>query len=311
MGRENWETKPDGRQIGRQDRRQAQRGGHSTPAKVKERQIGRQAQRGGHSTPAKVKDKARWETNWETSPARRTQHPSQGERQSQMGDPFKDKLTSPTRRTQHPSQGERQSQMGTEPDGRQIQTTHWETRPETSPARRTQHPSQGERQSRCGTNGETKLGDKARWQTNWETRPKTSPAKNWETKPDGRQIGRQDRTSPARRTQHPSQGERQSQTGNKCGDKTGWETKPDGRQIGRQAQRGGHSTPAKADTLKTALRTPTVNCLGKNLIGWPLHYWWPAFWETMVTSEILSEQDVPHISVHKHADVRKSPPTGI
>ena len=61
--------------------------------------------------------------------------------------------------------------------------------------------------------------------------------------------------------------------GDKLGDKPSeantapqprWKTKPDGRQIGRQAQRGGHSTPAKADTLKTALRTPTVNCPGKN-----------------------------------------------
>ena len=69
------------------------------------------------------------------------------------------------------------------------------------------------------------MGDKARWETNWET-------------------------SPARRTQHPTQGERQSQVGDKLGDR-------------RQALRGGHSTPAKADTLKTALRTPTVNCLGK------------------------------------------------
>ena len=82
--------------------------------------------------------------------------------------------------------------------------------------------------ARWETNGERKLGDKARWETNWET--------NWET-------------SPARRTQHPTQGERQSQVGDKLGDR-------------RQALRGGHSTPAKADTLKTALRTPTVNCLG-------------------------------------------------
>ena len=41
-----------------------------------------------------------------------------------------------------------------------------------------------------------------------------------------------------------------SQVGDKLGDR-------------RQALQGGHSTPAKADTLKTALRTPTVNCLGK------------------------------------------------
>ena len=83
-------------------------------------------------------------------------------------------------------------------------------------------------------------GDKARWETNWET-------------------------SPARRTQHPSQGERQSQVGDKLGDR-------------RQAQRGGHSTPAKADTLKTALRTPTVNCLGKNC-GWfqQIRHWEQGF----------------------------------
>ena len=77
------------------------------------------------------------------------------------------------------------------------------------------------------------MKDNARWETNWETRPETSPA---------------------RRTQHPSQGEVGDKWGDKLGDR-------------RQAQRGGHSTPAKADTLKTALRTPTVNCLGKKKGG--------------------------------------------
>ena len=38
---------------------------------------------------------------------------------------------------------------------------------------------------------------------------------------------------------------------------TSWETRE------RRDQGGGHSIPAKAATLKTALRTPTVNCLGK------------------------------------------------
>ena len=69
-----WKTKPDGEQMGRQnwdgrqigpetsqlDRRQAQRGGHSIPAKVKDK--ARWEQNGD----TKLGDKARWETNWET-----------------------------------------------------------------------------------------------------------------------------------------------------------------------------------------------------------------------------------------------------
>ena len=39
----------------------------------------------------------------------------------------------------------------------------------------------------------------------------------------------------------------------------------DKRKRERQNQGGGHSIPAKADTLKTALRTSTVNCLGKKV----------------------------------------------
>ena len=73
------------------------------------------------------------------------------------------------------------------------------------------------------------------------------------------------------RTQHP-------RLKNKLGD---WETRPETRQ--RQDQ-GGHSIPAKADTLKTALRTPTVKlfreicentgqCSTRRLRHATLHIW--------------------------------------
>ena len=62
MGTQNWETKPDGRQIGRQDRRQC---------------VARRTQH----TPAKVKDKARWKNKWGEKTGR----------QSQMGDKVVDK----------------------------------------------------------------------------------------------------------------------------------------------------------------------------------------------------------------------------
>ena len=162
------ERQPDGRQIGRQDRRQAQRGGRSTPARVKdkarwetngERKLEdkarwetnwRQAQRGGHSTPAKVKDKARWKTNWETSPARRTQHHSQGERQST------------------------QPRWKTKPDGMGGKLGDKPTEADTA-------PQPCERRSQMGD----KLGDKL-------SEADAAPQPRWKTKPDGRQIGRQD-----------------------------------------------------------------------------------------------------------------------
>ena len=117
-----------------------------------------------------------------------------------------------------------QTRWKAKPDGEQMRRqnwvgdkarweTNWETRPQTSPARRTQHPSQGERQSHVGDKLGDKTGDKP-------SEADTAPQPRWKTKPDGKQMGREN-----------------------------WETKPDGRQIGRQigrqAQRGGHSTPPK------------------------------------------------------------------
>ena len=73
--------------------------------------------------------------------------------------------------------------------------------------------------------------------------------------------------SPGRRTHHPRpygrQAGRQDQG---CGhsNQARWETSWETRE--RQDQGGGHSIPAKAATLKTALRTPTVNCLGKKMV---------------------------------------------
>ena len=59
------------------------------------------------------------------------------------------------------------------------------------------------------------------------------------------------------------------------------ETRPETRQ--RQDQRAGHSIPAKADTLKTALRTPTVKLFGEKF--WANYYnsytcviYFRAFW---------------------------------
>ena len=59
---------------------------------------------------------------------------------------------------------------------------------------------------------------------------------------------------------------RTTDTASQTSRKTSWETRPETRET--QDQGGGHSNPAKVDTLKTALRTPTVNCLGNKLADW-------------------------------------------
>ena len=74
----------------------------------------------------------------------------------------------------------------------------------------------------------------------------------------GDKLGDKSKTRLGRRTQHPRP-------------ETSWETRPETR--ARQDLRRGHSIPAKADTLKTALRTPTVNCLGKKKMKPPRKGW--------------------------------------
>ena len=63
----------------------------------------------------------------------------------------------------------------------------------------------------------------------------------------GDKTGDKRKTNPARRTQHPKEGRDFKKT-RRTQQQTAW----------------GDSIPAKADTLKTALRAPTVNCLGTN-----------------------------------------------
>ncbi len=63
----------------------------------------------------------------------------------------------------------------------------------------------------------------------------------------GDKTGDKRKTNPARRTQHPKEG-RDCKKARRTQQQTAW----------------GDSIPAKADTLKTALRAPTVNCSGTN-----------------------------------------------
>ena len=149
-------------------------------------------------------------------PRRRTQHPRQAGRQDQRQE--KDK----PRGGRHSIPDERQAT-------RQNKDKSWETRPETRAGRRTEHPRPDGRQAGRQDRRQPSEADTAsqpRWQTRRrQEKDKTSEADTasqtrgetrWEARPE---------ISPARRTQHPSQ--------------------------------GGHT--------KKALRTPTVNCLGKNI----------------------------------------------
>ena len=113
---------------------------------------------------------------------------------------------------------------------------------------------------KLGGKSKTRLGRRTqhpRPETSWETRPETRERRDQgggRSTPAqmGDKLGDKSKTRLGRRTQHPRP-------------ETSWETRPETR--GRRDQRRGHSIPAKSDTLKTALRTPTVNCLGNKKIG--------------------------------------------
>jgi len=76
--------------------------------------------------------------------------------------------------------------------------------------------------------------------TSWETRPETSERRQTEDK-----TGDKRKTRPGRRTQHPRLKNKLADWEDKLGDKT--KTRP-----------GNRTQHPMADTLKTALRTPTV-----------------------------------------------------
>ena len=133
------------------------------------------------------------------------------------------------------------------------------------PRRRTQHPRPDGRQA--GRQDQRQEKDKPGGIPDERHATRQNKDKSWETRPETRE--RQD------------QGGGQSipdQMGDKVGDKTGdkpseadtasqtrWETRWETRPETSPARRIQH--PSQGGHTKKALRTPTVNCLGKNLMA--------------------------------------------
>ena len=133
------------------------------------------------------------------------------------------------RRTPHPRPARRQN-------GTQAERDKTGDKLEKSPGRWTQHPRPAGRQD--GRQAERdKTGDKPnKAETESQTRWKRQHGKQ-----DGRQAWRKDR-------RHAGRQSKKADTAAQTSWKTRWETRLETRE--RQAQRGGHSIPDKAETIR-------------------------------------------------------------
>ena len=107
--------------------------------------------------------------------------------------------------------------------------------------------------------------------TSWETRPETSERRQTEDK-----TGDKRKTRPWRRTQHPRLKNKLADWEDKLGDKT--KTRP-----------GNRTQHPMADTLKTALRTPTVKLSRQKTIIWAFTRLGPSLNESFLCAFALPE----------------------